>query len=209
MTAEAGPRRRSNATDPVAGLNYAGIGATAGAEVLAFPPTGFTVTEHHHRVGSGEDRFDRAARDLMTWAVLRRARAEISEVQAEAGGADGRGPEPRFLEDGTPWVTPGMTAVVVWPGRRAPLGGRLRVVSVVDEPGRMGFTTGTCIGNTAEREQLLLLERDADGSVWLTVRTMTRRSRRRLSPATVLGRRQWREIDRRVLTALHPANARA
>ena len=213
---DAGPRRRSGHVEPDGGLNYAAIGATATEEVLSFPPAGFTPEQAHHRIGSGARRFDLASRALMTWGVLRGSGVRVEEVAAETAATEsvvvqrgGRDTGALYLEDGTPWVTPGMTATLVLPGRRDDVRAPVKVVWVVDEPGRIGFAYGSRPGHPAQLEQLLLLEHAADDTVWLTARSVARPSGDvpRLVAATY--RRRQREVQRRFMTALHPASGAA
>lgn len=56
-----------------------------------------------------------------------------------------------------------------------------RVVAVVDEPDRRGFSYGTLPGHPECGEEQFLLERDADGSLRFTVSAFSR-------PATLLAR---------------------
>jgi len=55
----------------------------------------------------------------------------------------------------------------------------VRVVWVANEGGRRGFGYGTRLGHPVTGEECFLVERDADGAVWLVVRTVSRVSRGR------------------------------
>jgi uncharacterized protein (UPF0548 family) len=200
-----GLRRSTNVAAPDFGLNYAAIGATTSDVVLSFPPEGFRSTQVRHRLGSGTHRFDQAGRALMTWGALRGAGIEVSGVQAEQAAASLRETGPLFLEDGTPWITAGMTASLAVQDGGFPLDGPVKVVTVVDEPGRIGFAWGTCPGNGLQAEQLLLVEHEEDDSVWATIRTICRvEGLRGRSPRL---RRAQERLERRLVTALHPARA--
>jgi uncharacterized protein (UPF0548 family) len=200
-----GPRRSTNVAAPDFGLNYTAIGASTSDVVLSFPPEGFRSTQVRHRLGSGTHRFDQAGRALMTWGALRGAEVEVRDVRAEQAPVSLRETGPLFLEDGTPWITPGMTATLTVQDGAFPLNGTVKVVTVVDEPGRIGFAWGTCPGNRLQAEQLLLVEHEDDDSVWATIRTICRleglrgRSRRL--------RRAQERFEHRLVTALHPARA--
>jgi uncharacterized protein (UPF0548 family) len=201
-----GPRRRTAIQAPDAGLNYTAIGVTASPEVVAFPPPGFTAAECRHRVGSGARRFDLAGRALMTWGALRTAGFEVEDVRAEPKTVSPRGTGPLFLEDGTPWITPGMTATIAAP--RADEGcGPVKVLTVIDEPGRIGYIYGSRPGHASCEERLLLLEHTEDDAVWLTVRSI----RKGASRAWGLGARtvetRQKRLDERLVKALHPSNA--
>lgn len=200
-----GPRRSTNVAAPDFGLNYAAIGATTSDVVLSFPPEGFRSTQVRHRLGSGTHRFDQAGRSLMTWGALRGAGITVRAVQADQAPASLRETGPLFLEDGTPWITPGMTASLTVRDGGFPLDGQVKVVTVVDEPGRIGFAWGTCPGNGLQAEQLLLVEHEDDDSVWATIRTICRvEGLRGRSPWL---RRAQERLERRLVTALHPARA--
>jgi uncharacterized protein (UPF0548 family) len=200
-----GLRRSTNVAAPDFGLNYAAIGATTSDVVLSFPPEGFRSTQVRHRLGSGTHRFDQAGRSLMTWGALRGAGVAVQDVQAEQAPASLRETGPLFLEDGTPWITPGMTATLVVEDGGFPLHGPVKVVTVLDDPGRIGFAWGTCPGNGLQAEQLLLVEHEEDDSVWATIRTICRvEGLRGRSPRL---RRAQERLERRLVTALHPARA--
>jgi uncharacterized protein (UPF0548 family) len=206
----AGPVRRGGVAPVDHGLNYAAIGATARPDVVAFPPSGFKSAEYRHRIGSGARRFDLAGRALMTWGALRSAGYRVDDVQAEAAtpsprGGGGGGGGALFLEDGTPWITPGMTAMMsaVEPVVSS---GRVKVISVVDEPGRIGFVYGSMVGASETAERFLVVEHDGEDAVWVTLRSLWE------APASRLGRlartpdAQQRKIDERIVRALHPSN---
>jgi uncharacterized protein (UPF0548 family) len=200
-----GPLRRGGAAPIGHGLNYAAIGASARPDVIAFPPSGFKSAEYRHRIGSGARRFDLAGRALMTWGALRSAGYRVDDVRAESVEQSPRGGGPLFLEDGTPWITPGMTAMVsaVEPVAST---GRVKVISVVDEPGRIGFVYGSMVGASETAERSLEVEHDGEDAVWVTLRSLWE------APASRLGRfaraadAQQRKVDERIVRSLHPSN---
>jgi uncharacterized protein (UPF0548 family) len=49
-----------------------------------------------------------------------------------------------------------------------------RVVYTIDEPERFGFAYGTLPGHMECGEELFLLEKDADGTVWYTIRAFSK-----------------------------------
>jgi uncharacterized protein (UPF0548 family) len=202
-----GPLRRGGAAPLDHGLNYAAIGATARPDVVAFPPSGFKSAEYRHRIGSGARRFDLAGRALMTWGALRSAGYRVDDVHAEAATLSHRGSGPLFLEDGTPWITPGMTAMIA-AVEPVVSSGRVKVLSVTDEPGRIGFVYGSMNGHTEVAERFLQVEHDGDDAVWVTLRSLWE------APVSRLGRLarntadvQQRKVDERIVRALHPSNA--
>lgn len=199
-TLEPGPLRRGGAAAVDPGLNYAAIGATATADVVAFPPEGFRAAEYRHRIGSGARRFEVAGRALMTWGALRRAGFGVGEVHAEAGAGT-----PRLLEDGTPWITPGMTAVVTSGSDEPPE--PVKVIRVIEGPGRVGYIYGSRPGHPDCMERLLLVEHGADDAVHVTLRSIWRVPGSRWSPASRAAATRQRRLDERVVRALHPTHA--
>ena len=203
-----GPLRRGGAAAaPDHGLNYAAIGVTARPDVISFPPSGFKSAEYRHRIGSGARRFDLAGRALMTWGALRSAGYRVDDVRAEAATLSPRGSGPLFLEDGTPWITPGMTAMVA-AVEPVVTTGRVKVLSVIDEPGRIGFVYGSMTGHSEVAERFLVVEHDGEDAVWVTLRSLWE------APVSRLGRlarntadAQQRKVDERIVKALHPSYA--
>jgi uncharacterized protein (UPF0548 family) len=207
VRAVGGPLRRGGAVAADTGMNYAAIGVTARPDVVSFPPAGFRSAEYRHRIGSGARRFDLAGRALMTWGALRSAGWRVEDVRAEPVTSSPRGSGPLFLEDGTPWITPGMTASV---SATEPVAasGRVKVLSIVDEPGRIGFVYGSMSGHTECAERFLVVEHDPDDGVFVTMRSLWEASPSRLgrfarNSADVL----QRKVDERIVRALHPSNA--
>lgn len=198
----AGPLRRSTAAVVAPGLNYAALGASVSPDVIAYPPPGFKAAEQRHRIGSGTHRFDSAVRSLMTWGAMRAAGFSVADVRAEP--AD-RWTAPRFLDDGTPWVTPGMTATLT--ADDAAWAGPVKVVTVVDEPARAGFAFGSMPGHTTCMEQFLQVEHADDDGVWATLRTVWAWSGRRFSPTARITEVRMQRLDERIVRALHPSNA--
>ncbi|WP_375387867.1 DUF1990 family protein [uncultured Amnibacterium sp.] len=201
-----GPMRRGGAVEPDRGLNYAAINATTSVEVVAFPPFGFASAQYRHRIGSGARRFDVAGRALMTWGGLRAAGYGVVDVRAEPEADWPLGAGPRFLDDGTPWITPGMTALLTSTDPAMPAG-PVKVVSTVEEPGRIGFVWGSMPGHVEIAERYLVVEHDDEDGVWVTLRTIWD------SPVSRLGRLaraaavRQRRIDERIVRALHPSHS--
>lgn len=150
-------------------VTYGAVGATQRADLLQYPPKGFRATERSARVGYGEERWQWAVAQLMTWGVKRRAgfRIEKHSIGADEG-------EQEFSADGAPFIRAGDEAVIRM--RIGPFSIRepIRVVYTVDEPGRRGFGYGTLPGHPLSGEESFVLERRPDDSVWFTVRTFSR-----------------------------------
>ena len=177
-------------------VTYAAIGATQAEDLLRYPPQGYRPTERRVRIGHGPERWDFAWVQTLSWGIQRRAGfhveildtpAEVSEgtyvpvafdkrgnpVQAATTGEAG---EVTFAPDGSALVRPGDSALlkwVLWPPKIP-----TRVVYVIDEPDRKGFAYGTLPGHPERGEESFVVERRADESVWLTIRSFSRPSNR-------------------------------
>ncbi|MGX5695263.1 DUF1990 family protein [Agromyces soli] len=211
-------KRRSSFTDQ--SVTYGAIGATLAPDLLRYPPAGFRPAEDSVKIGSGRERFDKAAEELMTWGVQRGAGFEVLDVASGTGtqytgvvydaegapvaGADPR-TEQRFGADGTPYVAAGMTATLRGPGRPGHHDTPVLVVYVIDEPERIGFAYGTTADGAESGEESFVLELRPDDSVWFTIRSVLQTAggaRAVLAPAV---RRRRKELTQRELRALHPA----
>lgn len=211
--------RRSTFTDQ--SVTYGSIGATLEPDLMRYPPAGYRPAEDAVRLGSGIDRFERAAEALMTWGVQRGAGYEVTDVSAGTGAqypgivydaegvplAEQPGPrtEDRFGEDGTAYIASGMQATLVRRGRFRTRQTPVLVVYVIDEPGRVGYAFGTTADGFESGEESFVLEHRDDDTVWLTIRSFRANAggpRRVLAPWV---RRRRRELTRRQLRALHPA----
>jgi uncharacterized protein (UPF0548 family) len=138
------------------GLTYAEVGATRGDL-----PEGYQHLVRSAWLGTGPETFDRAVRALMTWEVQRRAGVAVLGAPAS--------------------VTEGASATLrIGPrllGVRAPV----RVVHVIDEPGRKGFAYGTLPGHPESGEESFVVEQWPDGAVTIEIRAFSR-------PASLLAR---------------------
>ena len=213
--------RRSTFTDQ--SVTYGAIAATQAPDLLRYPPAGYRPAEDSVRLGSGAERFDRAAEALMTWGIQKGAGFEVVDVSAgtgaqypgivyDAAGAPlaeqpGQSREERFGPDGTPFIAPGMTATLRRKGRMRTQSTPVLVVYVVDEPRRIGFAYGTTAEGPESGEESFMLEHRDDDTVWLTIRSITSTGRgiRRLFASR--RRRKRRELTRLELRALHPAGS--
>jgi uncharacterized protein (UPF0548 family) len=78
----------------------------------------------------------------------------------------------------------------------------VQVVAVVDEPDRKGFAYSTFAGHPIRGEEAFLVERRTDGSVWLTIRSLTHPApglRRAAYPVALLAQRFYRRCYLRAL----------
>jgi uncharacterized protein (UPF0548 family) len=210
--------RRSTFTDQP--VTYAAVGATLAHDLTQHPPKGYRPHASTIRLGSGDDRFATSARALMTWGVQRGSGVEVTHVDPGTGeeyagvhyAADGtperlqqhHGTEAVFDEDGNPYITNGMTAVL-----RVPLGpfhvnAPVRVVYVIEEERRVGFGYGTMHGHPLSGEESFILEQRDDDSVWLTMRSFSRAAGGARAMVAPVARVSQTQLAKRYLRALHP-----
>jgi uncharacterized protein (UPF0548 family) len=206
-------------------LSYAAIGATQAEDLLYFPPKGFRPMQVRARLGSGTARFEAASARLMAWGVQRGSGIQVGDIQPpapsetdwaglqydEAGRpiAGAAHPEQGYAEDGTPLVTAGTTAVLTISAFGLKVRAPVRVVYLVNEPGRLGFAYGTLPGHPESGEESFVVEHLADDSVWIVIRAFSRPSTwlHRLG-MPVLRFLQWR-YTKRYLRSLLPGMALA
>lgn len=167
-------------------VSYAAVGGTSATDLMKHPPEKSIPAEGSWRIGSGEDRFKSSSEALLTWTAQKAANLTLEEFrfsrEASYAGvafdAEGKPIAPgtaeievRFDSEGAPFVTGGMT--VVFRGRLSGLraGGEFRVISVIEEQRRVGFTMGTVAGSVVSGEESFAIEwREDNDEVWFTVR---------------------------------------
>ncbi|MGW1027509.1 DUF1990 family protein [Streptomyces sp. NPDC002577] len=127
-------------------FTYEHVGATREGRC----PTGFHPLRVRTRVGAGADVFRTAARAVLSWQMHRAVGVSIDAAAETArAGAD--------VTVGLGWI-------------EAPC----RVVWTVEEENLAGFAYGTLAGHPECGEEAFLVERTADGAVWLTVTAFSR-----------------------------------
>jgi len=137
-------------------LSYAAVGATRRDDLVEHPPAGFRPIDRVTRIGEGDAHFHWAVSQTMTFGIQRRSGLRPTRRSG--------------LVDGSEPVRAGDRGVL----RLGPLRIPLEVVYVVDEPDRRGFAYGTLPGHPESGEEAFLIERRADGSVWLRIRAFSR-----------------------------------
>ena len=133
-----------------AGPTYAEKGAADGAIL----PPGYRHNDQPSVVGHGRDAFERLADGLLRWAVHRGAGMAVLATD-----------EP--LVDGT-------TVVSAEPYGPLWVPVPCRVVAVIDEPDRRGFSYGTLPGNPVRGEERFTAELAPDGEVTFRLRSFSR-----------------------------------
>lgn len=201
-------------------VDYAAVGATGAPDLMRYPPERSIPAEESWRIGSGEERFRTAGEALLAWTAQRAAGLTIEDVHPASGpsyagvsfDADGnpvtpgtREIEQRFDADGTPFAGPGMSLRVRGRVSGMSADAELRVISVIDEARRTGFTLGTSGGSVVSGEEAFLIEwREDNDEVWFTVRAFDAPTSLlyRLLPGLVKRRR--RQLFARYLRAISP-----
>lgn len=166
-------------------VDYAAVGASQAADLLQYPPEKSLPAVSAWRIGSGEDRFRKAAEDLLSWRVLTDAGLELTDVRPSTGtgytgvsfGADGLPVAPskndddqRFTPDGVPYVTAGATAHITGRARGRKANGDYRVIFVTEEDRRVAYALGTVDATLVSGEVLFSVEWRENDEVWFEVR---------------------------------------
>lgn len=186
---------RPSAWDQV--VTYGAVGGTKAIDLMTFPPAGFRPFEQRSRIGHGEPRWQHAWQSTMTWGIQRGSGIRVRLQESPAEVTDGTYTPVAFDEaglpitsdlisgvadddevvygaQGQPFIAAGDTALLTVPfgpiGIRAPC----RVIYVIDEPKRKGFAYGTLPGHPESGEEAFIVDQTDDGSVWLTIRSLSR-----------------------------------
>jgi uncharacterized protein (UPF0548 family) len=143
---------------------------------------GFRAYERTVALGRSEDLWAAASAAVLEWGVKTRSGFTVEPASTPVSpGAD-------F------WLVARFGPIVV----REPV----RIVAVVEQPDRRGFAYGTLEGHPVSGEEAFVVHRSPDGTVSLTLRSLTRAplGRWRLAfPAALVAQRWYR---RRYLRAL-------
>jgi uncharacterized protein (UPF0548 family) len=164
-------------------LTYSPAGVTRPEDdAWTTPPSGFRVYERTVRVGQGQELWESAASAVMEWGVKTRS------------GFTVQGHDIRVRPGADHWIVAALGPFSV----REPA----RVVAVVEQPDRCGFAYGTLEGHPVSGEEAFVVHRIPDGTVFLTLRSLTRppSGRWRLAYPAVLVAQRW--YRRRYLRAL-------
>ncbi|MFJ4845196.1 MULTISPECIES: DUF1990 family protein [unclassified Streptomyces] len=171
------------------GLTYGSVGATRPAEEhWAAGRTGLRPYACTVVIGHGERDWRAAADAVLHWEVKRRSGFTVTGC-AGAGERVTVGAEYRITAGRGPFTV------------REPV----RVVAVVDLPDRCGFAYGTLPGHPVRGEEAFVVHRSPDGTVALTIRSLTRAAPdgpwRPLFPVLLVAQRFFRLRYRRALMA--------
>jgi uncharacterized protein (UPF0548 family) len=128
-------------------LTYPDVGATAAGEL----PAGYDHLRVEKQIGTGRERFERAAEAVMHWGMQRGAGLRV-RASSEVAAVD--------------------TVVIV---RMGFLPAPCRVVYVVDEPDIRGFGYGTLLGHPESGEERFVVRHDpATSAVFAEVSAFSR-----------------------------------
>lgn len=117
-------------------------------------PRGYGILRRSTDVGSGAERFERAAHAVLGWDMHRRAGLRVRPSDEQ--------------------VIEGSVAVVRVGVGRLGVDAPVRVVYVVDEPDRKGFAYGTLPGHPESGEEAFVVELHADDTVAFTITAFSR-----------------------------------
>jgi uncharacterized protein (UPF0548 family) len=138
--------------------NYAPVGATRPEDELwTSRPPGFGSYERSVRIGVGQAAWTSASSAVLAWGVKTR-----SGFAVEPGPGIGH----RVEVGGDYWLIASLGPFSV----REPV----RVVAVVEDADRCGFAYGTLDGHPVSGEEAFIVQRARDGTVSLTLRSVTR-----------------------------------
>lgn len=167
------------------GFSYDVVGQTRPAqESWVARPAGYRRFERTVCLGQGAELWEAATAAVLTWQVKVRSGFAVEPV-----GGDLK-------------VRPGARHELVV--RVGPMTVRepVRVVAVVEQPDRCGFSYGTLAGHPVSGEEAFVAHRSRDGRVWLTIRSLTRPADnrwRRAFPLLLIAQRFYRRRYLRVL----------
>lgn len=163
------------------GLTYLGPGLTVpAADVWTVTPAGFGRYERTVAIGHGAEVWAFASGEVLRWGVKRRSGFRVCPDATVSEGADYR-------------ISVGWWPFVV----REPV----RVVAVVSRTDRCGFAYGTLRGHPVCGEEAFIVHRDPAGTVFLTLRSLTRSAPsglwRTVFPVLLVAQRFFRRRYRR------------
>ncbi|MFD6858088.1 DUF1990 family protein [Rhodococcus sp. NPDC060090] len=158
-------------------FTYPDVGAGRGS-----PPAGYRYFTIEREIGCGDRIFDAAVARLFGWHMHRAAGIRVAP--------------------GTPTPAPGVDVCLEWGVGPIRSAAWCRVVDVIDEPGRRGFSYGTLTGHPESGEETFVVERDTDGRVTARITAFSRPARWYTRIAGPLGRLVQHRITRRYLDGI-------
>ncbi|MDQ1540620.1 MAG: hypothetical protein QOH29_1346 [Actinomycetota bacterium] len=165
---------------------YDATGATASDRSMPEVP-GYRHYERTACIGNGSACWDFASDAVVRWGIKTRSGFTIDGDGDGHGHGDEAATVSPVAVDQRRWLVAHVGPFTI----REPV----RVVAVVDKPDRKGFAYGTLAGHPISGEEAFVVERRRVGSVWLTIRSVSRPSTlmwRALSPVLALAQRVYR-----------------
>ncbi|WP_269857276.1 DUF1990 family protein [Streptomyces sp. RPT161] len=156
------------------GFTYDEVGAVGRIEEL--PPPGYHLFRVRTRIGDGPSVLSAAGEAVLGWR-MHRAMGVRMDATAER-------------------AAPGVRVVVGLGIGRCRIHAPCEVVWTVREPHRIGFAYGTLPGHPERGEESFVVEREADGAVWLSVTAFSRAASWYMRAAGPLGRALQRAYAR-------------
>jgi uncharacterized protein (UPF0548 family) len=138
-------------------LTYDAPGATVAGDGTP-TPSGYRRYVKTIKIGDGVARWEFASAAVLRWGVKTRSGFAVLADPPSAG-------EPQVTLDHRYWLVAHLGPVPI----REPI----QVVAVIDQPDRKGFAYGTLSGHPVCGEEAFIVDRHADDSVWLTIRSLT------------------------------------
>ena len=153
-------------------FSYNSVGVTQPGEA-SWSTTGPRPFEKTLTVSDNPDAFEPLSQELMNWKIKTRSGFRIDPQDPVAQGKNY-------------WLIATFGPLVI----KEPA----RIVEVIDEPARKGFSYGTLVGHPVSGEEAFVLSRNSDG-VFLTLRSVTAPGSgvwRLLFPITLVAQRVYR-----------------
>lgn len=155
-------------------FTYDEVGATR--RIRELPPPGYHFFRVRTRVGDGPPALAAAGEAVLGWR-MHRAMGVRMDATAER-------------------AAPGVRVMVGLGAGRWRIHAPCEVVWTVREPHRVGFAYGTLAGHPECGEESFVVERESDGSVWLSVTAFSRAASWYMRAAGPLGRALQRAYAR-------------
>jgi uncharacterized protein (UPF0548 family) len=166
-------------------LNYGAVGLThPDDEAWSEHPKGYRRHTVTLTIGHGRERWEESVAAVLDWQIKTRSGFTVESFTDEI----------RARENADYRLSARFGPVVV----HEPV----RVVAVVDQPTRCGFSYGTLDGHPVSGEEAFIVHRAVDGEVWLTLRSLTRASRGRWRwafPILLIAQKYYRRRYRQAL----------
>ncbi|MEV0893795.1 DUF1990 domain-containing protein [Promicromonospora sp. NPDC050262] len=165
--------------------NYSVVGATAPATKQWHPPAGWRAYEHTVQIGSGDELWDAASAAVLSWGIKTRSGFAVDPPLEPGQSAR---PGERY------WLIARIGVIRV----REPV----EIITTVSTDNRAALAYGTLEGHPVSGEEAFIVHQDDDGTVSLTLRSLTRAGRgvwRGAFPVILVAQRIYRRRYLRVL----------